>query len=210
MNDYDEFCRRKILEFKNKNRTFLQNKLIVSFLEDPKHKSMYYETICNPTNENKQLLDRLFKYFYFRVRFTSHISSTLHFNSINHDKRYRKLQLRNNLTLDQKITDAEGEQTFKELIADENAEISIDKISESENILEHITCPILYAAIQTLSEKQRKILELYYIHGLNDTEIGKELNQTQQSISKAHNIALKKLHDYLSNKKRGRIDLSDL
>lgn len=196
----DEFCKSSIKKFEEENKEFVSNKIIISFLNIPQHREIYYQTICNPTNENKDLLDKLFKSFYFEIRFTSHISSTLHFNAINHDKRSRTLNNRFNLTLDSTINSEDGETSFKDLLADENESDIVDKIVQGSDLLEHIECPTLYEAIKLLSEKQLEIIQLVYVHGFTDTEVSKILNKSQQTISKTHKKALTTLYNYISNK----------
>ncbi|MGM9944569.1 MAG: sigma-70 family RNA polymerase sigma factor [Lysinibacillus sp.] len=193
----DKYCQITIEKFEEANKDFLGNKLISSFLNDPQHRQAYYRAICKPTEENKQELDSLFKAFYFAVRFTSHISSTLHFNAINYDKRSRKINDRYMLTLDSNVNSDDGETTFKDLLVNKS-----EPFLEGSNFLDQIKCPVLYKAIQLLSDKQYEIIRLVYFHGLTDTEISKMLNKSQQAVSKTHKKALKVLYAYLCKERR--------
>ncbi|ARP44629.1 RNA polymerase sigma factor SigB (plasmid) [Geobacillus thermodenitrificans] len=156
---------------------------------------------CNPTKENKEKLDIEFKKFYFSIRFTAFISSSLYFNAINFDKRYRKMLERYILTVDKPLGDEE-DTSFKDIIADSQAEIQIENIIQSDDITDYIEDPVLYEAILTLSDKQREVINLAYVKGLSDTEIGKMLNKSQQAISKMRNRALKKICNFIKEERR--------
>lgn len=194
---YDE---EKIREFEGENGELLRNNLIESFLKIPANKKAYWKAISDPTPENRDKLDSLFKEFYFKIRFISHISSTLKFNSINFDKRTREIQSRFNTILDNKISTEDGLESYADLLVDEQNSISLDSILINEDISEQVTLPLVHEALQTLTQKQKQIINLAYVKDLNDTEIGVLLNKSQQAISKIHRKALKKLLDYIESK----------
>lgn len=192
----------KIRHFETENSEFLNNSLVVSFLNTPLHKEVYLETIINPIPENMKKLDILFKNYYFNIRFTSYISTTLKFNSINYDKRAKLIQARFLTTLDAAINPIEGEATtFRDLVADENAEKIFEIAISNGSLEQQITSPLLHDAYKILTAKQKEIINLAYVEGLNDTEIGMILNKTQQAVSKAHKKALEKMLNYINNHK---------
>ncbi|QNK89843.1 sigma-70 family RNA polymerase sigma factor [Sporosarcina sp. resist] len=191
----------KVRKFEKENPELLGNNLVISFLKIPTNKNIYMDTISNPTPKNMKKLDVLFKKFYFRIRFISHISTTLKFNSINYDKRLRLIQSRVSSTLDATINSSEGEETFLDLLADEQAYNFFGEIVINDELVEHVTCPILYDALNTLTKKQIEIINLAYVNRLSDTEIGLRLNKTQQAISKTHKKALGNMLTYIENYK---------
>ena len=197
----NELNEEKIREFEVGNSGFLSNDLVISFLKIPTNKDMYIKTISNPTPENMKELDILFKHFYFKIRFISHISTTLKFNSINYDKRVRLIQSRFSPTLDASIDSNEGEETFLDLIADEQAENLFAEVTINDDLDEYVTSPILYDALNSLTKKQKEIINLAYVDRLNDTEIGLKLNKSQQAISKTHKKALGNILTYIENHK---------
>jgi RNA polymerase sigma factor (sigma-70 family) len=144
-------------------------------------------------------LDQAFKAFYFNIRFTSFISSALYFNAINYDKRYRRVQNRYPITVDCSVGEEDGT-TFKDMIKDPNADIKIDDCLKSESILDHLEDLALCEAVERLTEKQREILDLAYVKGLSDTEIGLLLNKSQQAVSKTHKKGLQNIFCYLQKK----------
>lgn len=197
-NKWDE---ERIKKFEDENRQLLKNDLVISFLKIPTNKEKYMETISNPSPENRKELDKLFKHFYFKIRFISHISSTLKFNSINFDKKLRLIQSRFSLTLDATIHSNEGQETFLDLVADEQAEDYFSDIILNDNLDEYVISPILYDALNSLTKKQKEIISLAYAEGLSDTEIGRRLNKTQQTVSKTHKKALEKMLIYIERQK---------
>ncbi|MFJ5767849.1 sigma-70 family RNA polymerase sigma factor [Lysinibacillus sp. NPDC093210] len=197
-NKWDE---ERIKKFEDENRQLLKNDLVISFFKIPTNKEKYMETISNPSPENRKELDKLFKHFYFKIRFISHISSTLKFNSINFDKKLRLLQSRFSLTLDATINSNEGQETFLDLVADEQAEDYFSDIILNDNLDEYVISPILYDALNSLTKKQKEIISLAYAEGLSDTEIGRRLNKTQQTVSKTHKKALEKMLIYIERQK---------
>lgn len=192
----------KIRHFELENSELLGNNLVVSFLGTPQHKEVYLETISNPTPENMKKLDMLFKDYYFNIRFISHISTTLKFNSINYDKQAKQIQTRFLTTLDAEINPTEGEATtFVDLVADENAEYCFERTISNGDLEQQITCPLLNNAYKSLTIKQKEIINLAYVEGLSDTEIALILNKTQQAVSKTHKKALENMLNYINNHK---------
>jgi RNA polymerase sigma factor (sigma-70 family) len=175
---------------------FFSNKAVTSFLKNKENENLLLNTICNPSKENVENLDETFKKFYFNIRFISYISSALYFNAINFDKKIRKVKNRHPLTVDKPLGSTE-EGSFKELIHDSTADIQLDDLVGSDNIAEYIENPVLYEAVEKLSDKQNEILSLAYIKKKSDTEIAKILNKSQQAISKSHKKALQIIYDHM-------------
>ncbi|MCL6587906.1 MAG: sigma-70 family RNA polymerase sigma factor [Anoxybacillus sp.] len=196
----DPFCKQKIEEFKEENKDFLENPVVKSFLMEEKNQKLLVEVICDPTEENQKLLDNEFKKFYFDIRFTSYISMVLYFNAINFDKRYRKMLKRHPLTVDQPIKNDTSNTSFNAMLVDVETEIQVEDILRSDNIEDYITNPVLYEAIQSLTEKQKEVISLAYVKGLTDTEISKVLNKSQQAVSKIHKAALKSICKFIEKK----------
>lgn len=196
----DKDCLKKFEQYKKNNKEFFENRVVRSFLEKKGNLILLINAICNPSKENESKLDRAFKGFYFNIRFTSYISSALYFNAINFDKKYRKLRSRFPLTVDNTVGDENGG-TFKDLIKDDGAEIKIDGLLKSGNILDYLEDSSLSEAVKRLTDKQKEILYLAYVKRLTDTEIGIVLNKSQQTVSKTHKKALKSINNYLPKMK---------
>ena len=186
-------------EFKQKNQAFLQNPIIKRFLGEQEHYLLFLKAVNYPTVENNEKLDRVFKKYYFNIRFSAFISTSLYYNAVNFDKKQRLHMSRFPLTVDSEVQEEYGI-TFKDTLQDSKAEIIIDKLTLSNDIGDYIINPKLYKVVHSLSTKQKEVLNLAYLKGLSDTAIAKILNKSQQSVSKLHKTALKKIYDYMTQK----------
>ena len=173
-----------------------KNQLLASFLGHPDYYAAYRLAMEDPTTENLERLDRFFKEFYFDIRFTSYISSTIYFNAINFDKRQRMQNSRHCLTLDATIPEGNGI-SFAEMLCDAESSTSLDAVLMDASLPDQVASTDLFAALQTLTTKQLQILELSYVNGLNDTEIGIALSKSQQTVSKTRKRALKSLRFFM-------------
>ena len=180
----------------NKESIQKKNQLLASFLGHPDYFAAYRLAMENPTTENLERLDRFFKEFYFDIRFTSYISSTIYFNAINFDKRQRIQNSRHSVTLDATIPEGDG-RSFAEMLGDAESFISLDALLMDASLPDQVASANLFAALQTLTPKQLQILELSYVNGLNDTEIGIALSKSQQTVSKTRKRALRALRSCL-------------
>ncbi|MGR6898350.1 sigma-70 family RNA polymerase sigma factor [Rummeliibacillus sp. BSL5] len=186
------YCTDALQKFKLDNEEFLKNNIVLSFLKNKDHEDLFVTAICNPTIENEKKLDNAFRKFYFHIRFISFISTAIYFNAVNFDKKHRKIQQRHPLTVDRPLgNDEDG--TFKDLITDEKAQIHIDHIIQKESILDYLEDPQLCSAVEKLTEKQKEIINLAFVNGLSDTQIGKILNKSQQSVSKTRKKAIQNI-----------------
>ncbi|WP_162985712.1 sigma-70 family RNA polymerase sigma factor [Virgibacillus halodenitrificans] len=200
-------CKEKVKKFVEKNQAFLKHKVVQSFLNNEINNKLFLEVVCDPTPRKQRILDEEFKKFYFNIRFTAFISSTLYFNAINYDKRNRKNKNRYQLTLDKPIGEGE-EYSFKDLIEDPNTPIDLDNFLKSSNIQEYIQDPLLFKAIEQLTKKQKEVIDLAYVKCLSDTEIGLLLDKSQQAISKLHKKALEKIFNFIQENGDGLDDSS--
>lgn len=182
--------------FIKENKEFLNNPVIKDFLSKKENYLLLKQSICYPTIKNQEKLDEAFRAFYFSIRFTSYISSTLYFHGINLDKKIRETNFRFPMTLDQPVKE-DSETSAKELaVYHENFEIA------SDNILDYITDSKLYQALRNLTLNQREILYLVYIKGWTDSEVSIYLKKSQQAVSKSRNKAIKKVRKYFEENSR--------
>lgn len=173
--------------FIKENKDFLNNPIIKDFLSNKENYQLLKQSICNPTYQNKERLDQAFRGFYFNIRFTAYISSTLYFHAINLDKKIRKLNYCFPIILDQPVKE-DSEMPLKEMaIYHEDFEL------KSDNILDYITDINIFEAVKRLTPNQRHILHLVYIKGWTDSEVGEYLKKSQQTVSKSRNKALKRI-----------------
>ncbi|MFX3673428.1 MAG: sigma-70 family RNA polymerase sigma factor [Paenisporosarcina sp.] len=176
----------------------LQNPVIKSFLAIPENNEFLKEVINSPTNNSKQKLDDAFREFYFKIRFTSYLSKSIHFNAINYDKKLKLLQDRHQFILDKPAQVEEGTPLI-DLISSKAWQEEQDVCSDSSSIEDHLTSYSLFKGIQLLTQNQRQLLSLAYVYGLTDSEIATYLCKSQQAVSKSHKKALRKLREIIEN-----------
>lgn len=110
-------------------------------------------------------------------------------------KKYRKFQrmstMMNVLSLDM-ITDEEGEHQSMQLS-------SSDANSQPERaFLEEESRKILAEAVNSLKEKEKLVVSLYYVEELNMGQIAQVLGVSEPRISQIHSSAIRKLKAYMS------------
>lgn len=110
-------------------------------------------------------------------------------------RKYRKLQrmstMMNVLSLDM-ITDEEGEHQSLQLS-------SGDVESQPEKaFLKGESRQILAEAINSLKEKEKMVVSLYYVEELNMGQIARILGVSEPRISQIHSSAIRKLKTYMS------------
>lgn len=196
-NDYE----KDVDDYLVKTEKHLHNPIIKSFLAAPENMALLKEVIDNPTDILKKKLDDIFREFYFKIRFTTYLSQVIYFNAINYDKKIKLFLDRNISILDRPLkNDREGTMIdrLSSAVWQDGQEIS------SSNISDHLTCPSLFIGTQLLTENQRQLLSLAYVHGFSDSEIAAYLKKSQQAVSRSHRKALKKLREILEKDREGR------
>ncbi|MGR3766209.1 sigma-70 family RNA polymerase sigma factor [Rossellomorea sp. NS-SX7] len=164
------------------------NKAVESFMARPEHQELLKEFLTSPSASAEDGLNEAFKAHYFGIRFTSYVSSSLYFHSVNFDKKIRLHRGRQLLTLDQPLGgDEDG--TFKDMIADTEDPPSLPE----QSLEDAISNETLLHAYRKLTARQRRILDLAYVEELSDTGIAVMLRVSQQAVSKSHRKALASL-----------------
>lgn len=180
-------CECNLEDFIQKNVEFLKNPLIIGFLSNKENYEKFITAICMSTIQSNEELDIAFKEFYFNIRFTSYISTTIHFHGVNLDRKIREIAYRFPLQLDQPVKE-NPDLMLKNLL-----EYNEDYTINSNDILEYISDPILYKIIKSLTFKQREVLYLAYVKGLKDSEISIIQKKSQQAVFKSRKNALEKI-----------------
>ena len=187
-------------KFLQENKSVLSNPVVKSFLQQKENVHLLKKAIDYPTKENKEKVDESFKKHYFAIRFTSYITSSMEYSTINFNKSVRMIQERFPLFLAEK---EEGrEKDF--LLQDEAAEIEtiVERESLRSGMEEYITDETIYAAILDLTNSQRTILTYAYLYQWTDTEIARTIGTSQQYVSKARKTALKRILSYMNRRRK--------
>lgn len=178
------------------NRRILNNPIIKSFLENERNYKLVQEAITNLTKENQEKVDRAFKEHYNKAKLIKYVSKLIHFFSIDYDKRINTFSKRFLLSLDQSLpTDTETKTLAKDLIVSKN-HLSFDTTFGS-TLAEQIENEDLLLALEILTPKQLRIIELIYLNNLPIKVVAAFFDTSPQNISNQHRKALKKLHDQL-------------
>lgn len=98
----------------------------------------------------------------------------------------------NMLSMDEKTTDSEREETYRNTLEDKNAIIPEEKVIK-DDVKEE-----LVKVIKTLNEKEQHVISLFYFEELTLTEIGQILELSTSRISQIHSKALFQLQQVLS------------
>lgn len=173
----------------------LEDPIMRNFLKDSDNYVLFLNAMEKPTNDNKQLLDKVFKSYFKKVKIISYISNLIYFYSIGFDKKVSINKKRNILNLDKPITnEGENHTTILDLMSDDLTDITYMQFEKKQTHLkEHITDELLYEGLNLLSKKQLEILNLYYVHQYNNKQISRILSVSEQTISYNHKKALKTL-----------------
>ncbi|MGQ8873471.1 sigma-70 family RNA polymerase sigma factor [Paenibacillus sp. TSA_86.1] len=166
-----------------------KNPILKDFMDNDKHKKLIFDYINYPTSKNMIKLDECFRSFYFEIRFTSYILSLIRFASIDFDRKERKNSQRSVLVLDNQENSYLLE---KNTVKNDEKEVSLGELFSD---------PILFKAIHQLTKKEKEILVKAYIMELSDTQIARTNNVSQQSVSKLRTKALKKIKNYIEQRK---------
>ncbi|MCA1060998.1 sigma-70 family RNA polymerase sigma factor [Rossellomorea aquimaris] len=175
-----------VIEFYRHYPHLKHNKAVESFISQGANQKLVEDFLRHPSAMKEDRLNEAFKAHYFDIRFTSYVSSSLYFHSVNFDKHIRKYSERHPLTLDNQ-TNEEG-MSFIDLVPDPSPDIS--PFTNYSTLGECLENEELLKAYKTLTDKQKHILDLAYVQELSDTEIARMFGVSQQAVSKTHRKAL--------------------
>ncbi|MGG4165980.1 sigma-70 family RNA polymerase sigma factor [Rossellomorea vietnamensis] len=169
------------------------NKAVDSFISQTENRKLVKDFLRHPTASKEDHLNEAFKAYYFDIRFTSYVSSSLYYHSVNFDKHIRKYSERHPLTLDNQVGEDGG--SYVDLVPDPASDIT--PFTMYSTLMECLENEELLQAYKTLTNKQKQILDLAYVQELSNTEIARMLGVSQQAVSKTHRKALRRLKSIL-------------
>lgn len=163
---------------------------IETFLSEEENFLVFNNYINNPSNRNKEALDKQFQKHFYIVRCISYFIKMIHFESRHFDKKQRKREETYQLTLDKENDDGDRNiDSIADFQASEDTTKNLDEISDD---------PILHNLISNLTERQKKILYYIFVEDMMDKEVASILGITQQAVTKAKRVALTKIRRGLS------------
>ncbi|MBB4823173.1 RNA polymerase sigma factor (sigma-70 family) [Sporosarcina luteola] len=183
--------------FLKNHRAKLSEPIVQVFLNQNKNREIFNNYIENPSKENKRKLDKAFKVHYQNARIKSYISKLIHFYAIDFDKRI-SLRSKRQLLIDHNSNREDTNiKSYNDLISSK-ADLTFNYFNQKQpRLRDHLTNKRLFEGLKKLTKKQEKILDLAYVYNLSNKEISKVLNESPQTISYNHKVALQKLKEFL-------------
>ncbi|MGM0607843.1 MAG: FliA/WhiG family RNA polymerase sigma factor [Candidatus Muiribacteriota bacterium] len=99
------------------------------------------------------------------------------------------------MSIDEMFFDDENKSTRGDFIENKNSDNPLEMAQQNE------TREILVGAINSLNEREKLVISLYYFDELTLKEIGKVLNVSDSRVSQLHTKAVKRLKEKLRNMK---------
>ncbi|TSB47880.1 sigma-70 family RNA polymerase sigma factor [Alkalicoccobacillus porphyridii] len=181
-------------EFVHMHSEVLEHPVLKAFLEESSHGEQLAKSISNPTQENIDQVNESFRTFYLELRLVKYLSQLIHFYSIDVNKRYRRHFARHSYIMDQPLS-TDHSLHLHDVLASKEPSTEQLVLDTSEDLEELIENPQLYRQFLSLSDKQKKVLNLKYVYGLSHKEIAAKVGSTPQNISQVAARALKKLKE---------------
>lgn len=171
--------------------------IIKSFLELNENQEMFQKVISEPSIENANALDLAFKLFFYEIRLIKYMTNLIKHYAMDIVKKYRR-HFKSHLYIIDRDTQSDESFSLAEYFAVDHASDPARLYEYNcSDFLECIGNSKLKDAIKGLSRKQIKVLELFYIRGLDNQSVAMYFNETNQNISKMHNRTLAKLYKRL-------------
>ncbi|MED0676544.1 sigma-70 family RNA polymerase sigma factor [Aneurinibacillus thermoaerophilus] len=168
----------------------LSNRVIDSFLSNTEYYKLFVDAVCIPTLHHRKKLDEAFQQFFTEIRLIHYISKLI--SRVSRDC-YLKEKKRHSYSL-APFCDISLDTNRPEYeVADKEEEVIDIVVRNTRHLLEHVSNPSLYKALQQLTRRQLDILELHFLHHLTHTEIGQVLGISRQSVAKSYNKAIRTL-----------------
>lgn len=166
----------------------MNNRLIESFLEDPKMNELYQDYLINPTNAKKIIIEQHFKAHVKKMKILSYFSKVLFFEAQRFDQKIRYDSNKSPLILDS------DDSIFLNIIASQNDDdafdISVDNADQLQTLFED---QHLFNIISNLNSKNKELLYLLYVKEMDEVEVAYSWGVTQQAINKRKKSILKKI-----------------
>lgn len=170
------------------NKKVLESQNFIKFLEDERNNILYLKYLYDPSKKNVIELNEAYKKYERQLMVRGYIKKAIYHEAKKYDESLRNKE-KQQISLDQTFDDGA---TLGDFLIDEKSTRTYEEMWDSrlEEIFENIK---LYEMIINLTRKQRNVLYLLYIKELNEKEASRQLNVTQQAVSKVHRTAINKL-----------------
>ncbi|MGA4519670.1 sigma factor-like helix-turn-helix DNA-binding protein [Solibacillus silvestris] len=172
----------------------LKSKRFEVFLEGEDNNKIYLKYLSEKNEENANELNETYKNFERKLIVSSYLRKAIQYEAKRFDKKIRSKE-KLIISMD-KVVHEDGS-TISELLVDEKSSFTYEEIM-NKDLNQIFMDEKLNRVVMDLTLKQRKVLYMIYFLELSEKEIGKEMKVTQQSISKIHRAAIKKLRESIN------------
>lgn len=198
-----ELQKSRFQDYNKREKLIFSNEIVSSFFQKEENVIYFLRAIDGEIDYQQQLNESFRKHF-FRIRFIKYMVSTIHYCAIDQMRRSHKKSKKDLLIFDHPVSDNENSTTFGDLILGRQAIYSNEIMNpDPSNFIGSINNEKLEKAFFNLSPKQQLIITYSYGWGYKDFEISRKLGVTQQAVSKARNLALKKLRVAVQERELG-------
>ncbi|MGE7623018.1 sigma factor-like helix-turn-helix DNA-binding protein [Viridibacillus sp. NPDC096237] len=190
-------------EFFKKYDAMMKQPIMKEFLKSGENQHIFNKAINDMDKESIEQLNASFRRYYKNIILISYISKTIHFSAIEFDKKLRNYY-KKNLPIPGVTEEsiAQEKHLLMDLLMSTDEDTTFINFQQKQkNISDYIANAHLNSKMKLLSNKQLRILELIYIHNINNKQIAKILNESEQTISYNHQAALKKLRNACKQEK---------
>ncbi|MED1559483.1 sigma-70 family RNA polymerase sigma factor [Bacillus paramycoides] len=184
--------------FCSKYKEKMNEPIVRNFLKDKGNYAIFQEAILNPTHENKHLLNQVFAEYYRKVKIINYISKLVKYYSIDIEKRIHLNKQRNVLTLDASVNEDDENSIKMDVLSSSEEDLTYERFElASGNLKDHLNNDVLHKALEVLSDKQMKILNLIYMNDFTNKQVAEILKESEQTVSYNHKAALTKLQEIM-------------
>lgn len=173
------------------NKEILKSERFTKFSEDKNNYIIYSKFLTEKNEENAHELNEAYKNFERNLMVRAYLRKAIQFEARRFDKKIRNKE-KQTISIE-KVVNEDGI-TISELLVDEQNRLTYEEIL-NKDLNQIFMDEKLNRVVINLTPKQRKVLYMIYFLELSEKEIGKEMKVTQQSISKIHRAAIKKLRE---------------
>lgn len=167
--------------------------MVGRFFSHPQNVCLLHSCLDSPSTECWERLEEAFSNFYFEVRFTKYLSSTIKFAYIDYERKRRRRAERNIAIPDMGAHEDRDETVGERYVSRNDDEIFSLSHPDPQKMLDSLSNESVYAAFSRLTQNQKIILTFSYAMCYPDKTIAEKMSVTPQAVSKARKSALANL-----------------
>ena len=171
------------------------NKILIKFLNENKDNDYIYQRIIDTDEKYYRdiLLNRFYDYI-FKIYFVSYIEKSIRFSS--YEIKNKKKKILNNEVYNLNEIDENFNEERINILIDESVDF-LENISKEPNFKNISSNEDLIKALDSITDRQKLVIYMYFVEDKEEKQIAKELNVTKQSVNKVKIAALNRLKEYI-------------